>query len=285
MKKQNRQVVLITGASSGIGKACANYLHQRGYRVFGTSRHAGSRTEKETKKDPLHSDSFELIRMDVTSDISVKQLVDHVLETEGRLDIVINNAGFGYAGSVEDTSIDEAKSQFETNFFGVLRVCRAVLPIMRKRHSGTIVNISSMAGLTGIPFQGLYSASKFALEGMTESLRMEVQPFGIHVALIEPGDFQTEFTARRRRTSQSRENPAYLENFKNALAVMEADEMKGSSPEKIAQLLEQIVKTSSPRLHYTIGSTSEKIGIALKKIMPARLFEWILMKHLRLLSK
>ncbi len=283
MNKDNKRVVLITGASSGIGQACANHLHQRGYRVYGTSRHAAPRTADMPKMEPGTSAPFEMIQMDVNSGPSVGRGVDFILESEGRLDIVVNNAGFGIAGSVEDTSIEEAKSQFETNFFGVLRICRAVLPIMRKQRSGYIVNISSIAGLIGTPFQGLYSASKFAVEGMTEALSLEVRPFGIHVVLIEPGDFHTQFTAHRRKTSTSQQNPVYLEKFNNALRVIESDETGGPSPDKLAHLLERIVNDPSPRLRYPIGPVTERIAVTLKKIMPSRLFGWALMKYYKLL--
>jgi len=270
--KDDRRVVLITGASSGIGQACATYLYQRGYRVFGTSRHP-----------PISGDvSFEMIQMDVDSDASVEQGIDFILKRAGRLDIVVNNAGFGIAGSVEDTGIDEAKAQFETNFFGVLRVCRAALPIMRQQRSGYIVNVSSLAGQVGIPFQGLYSASKFAVEGLTEALRTEVRPSGIRVVLIEPGDFHTPFTFHRRKTLQSQENLAYREYFDRALGTMEADEMNGPAPERIARLLKCIIETPSPRLRYTVGPALERIETALKKWVPSQLFEWGLAKYYKL---
>jgi NAD(P)-dependent dehydrogenase (short-subunit alcohol dehydrogenase family) len=279
MNRDNARVVLITGASSGIGQACANHLHQRGYRVYGTSRRAPSPAAEGSAAEQGHSVPFAMIQMDVDSDISVERGLDAVLESEGRLDIVVNSAGFGIAGSVEDTSIDEAKAQFETNFFGVLRVCRAVLPVMRRQRRGYIVNISSMAGVIGIPFQALYSASKFALEGMTEALRMEARPFGIHVVLIEPGDFHTQFTAHRRKTLESQRSSVYSERFDIALGVMEADETSGPPPDKIAYLLERIINTPSPRLRYPIGPMSERIAITLKKVLPPRLFEWGVMAY------
>lgn len=267
MDKNTKRIVLITGASSGIGKTCAIHLHKRGYRVYGTSRYT-------------HSDNaFEMIQMDVDSDISVKQCIDFILEKEGRVDVVVNNAGFGIAGAVEDTSIDEAKAQFETNFFGVLRVCQTVLPIMRKQEGGWIVNISSIAGLIALPFHGLYSASKFALEGLTEALRLEVKSFGIKVVLIEPGNFNTQFAKHRRKTLQSQQSPVYLQSFNNSLEVMETDEMRGASPDRIACLLERIIKIPLPRLRYTTGPISEKAAIIVKKIIPQQLFESIIRKY------
>ncbi|MBT9167586.1 MAG: Cyclopentanol dehydrogenase [Syntrophomonadaceae bacterium] len=280
MKKNNR-VVLITGASSGIGKACAQHLQEQGYQVFGTSRHPQSEAVELSQPGTRQSSgSLEMIEMDVNDDDSVNQTIDTVFKKASRLDAVVNNAGFGLAGAIEDTSTLEAKSQLETNFFGVLRVCRAALPIMRRQGSGYIVNISSLAGLISVPFQGLYSASKFALEGLTEALRMEVRPFGIKVVLIEPGDFGTPFTAHRHKTIQSQKNPVYAEPFKRALGVMEASEMKGPSPDKIARLLERIIRNSSPHLRYRIGPNSS--SVLLRKFMPAWLFEWAVMKNYKL---
>ncbi len=189
------RVVLVTGASSGIGRACAEFLAGRGYRVYGGSRRlvAGSVVES--------------ISMDVGDDASVHAAVSTILAREGRIDILVNNAGIAIAGAVEDTSVEEARDQFDVNFFGVLRVCRAVLPAMREQGAGYIVNIGSIGGLIAIPFQGFYSASKFALEGLSESLRLEVRQFGVHVVLIEPGDHRTGLTDNRRRTAESGINP------------------------------------------------------------------------------
>ena len=189
-------VVLVTGASSGIGKACAELLFARGCRVYGTSRQA-PRALVEARTSDL-APLLRMIPLDVTSDDSVDAAVGVVLACEGRLDAVVNNAGFGVAGAAELTTIEEAREQFETNFFGTVRVCRAVLPVMRQQGSGRILNISSIAGRIGIPFQAFYSASKFAIEGFSEALRMEVAPFGVKVVLIEPGDFRTGFTAARK---------------------------------------------------------------------------------------
>ncbi len=282
MNENRNRVVLITGASSGIGQACANHLHQKGYRVYGTSRQARPHATGISKTEDIHSTAFEMIQMNVDYDDSVAQGVEFILDREGRLDVVVNNAGFGVAGSVEDTTIEEAKSQFETNFFGAVRLCRAALPIMRRQQSGYIVNISSGAGLISIPFQGMYSATKFALEGMTEALHMEVKPFDIHMVLIEPGDFRTKFTANRRKTVASQQNAVYLEKFTASLGVMEADETRGLSPIKVAHILEQIIETPSPRLRYLVGLSSG-VAIILKKILPYRLSEWVLMKHYKLL--
>lgn len=271
--KENRKVILITGASSGIGKACAEHLANKGYTVYGTSRKINSPTTV--------TNSLTMIPMDVNADESVGEGIDYLLEREKRLDVVVNNAGFGIAGAIEDTTIEEAKAQFETNFFGVLRVLRETLPIMRKKGDGLIVNISSIAGLIGLPYQGLYSATKFALEGLSEALRMELKKFRIKVVLIEPGDFQTQFTANRQKTIDAQKDQAYQEDFARALTVIENDEQNGPQPQEIARLLEKIIKDPSPRFRYTVGPFSEKLAVFLKKIMPSQL-ESILMKHYQL---
>lgn len=271
MQANSKPVVLITGASSGIGKTCAEHLHARGYRVYGTSRRAAAAATPS-------SGSFQLIAMDVTSENSVAQAIQSIVSREGRLDVVFNNAGDGIAGSVEDTSIEEAQQQLDTNFFGTLRVCRAALPVMRRQGAGLILNVSSLGGLVGLPFQGLYSASKFAVEGMTEVLRMEVRPFGVRVALIEPGDFRTGFTAQRRKVLGSRSNSAYAERFGKALATMERDETGGADPLAVARLLERLINTRSPRPRYKVGGFMQKLSVGpLRKIMPQKLFEYLLM--------
>jgi len=261
------KVVLITGASSGMGKACAEHLSRQGYQVYGTSRHP----EEEGTE-------FKLLRMDVNDPASVTAAVKQILDAEGHLDILVNNAGYGIAGAVEDTSMAEMQQQFETNYFGVFRVCREVLPHMRKQQSGLIINISSISGLIAVPFQAAYSASKYAVEGLTEALSMEVRTEGIRVVLIEPGDFQTGFTDNRIRTESSTTNPHYAQRCQRALQVMENDERNGSRPIKIARLLERIIQDPAPRLRYTTGPSMERLAVHLKKILPSRFFEWLMMR-------
>ena len=261
-------VVLVTGASSGIGQCCASLLARKGYRVYGASRSAGSASDRVV---PLH--------MDVTLDDSVRAGCASVLERERRLDILINSAGMGIAGALEDTSPDEARQQFEVNLFGAHRVCRAVLPIMRQQGSGYIVNIGSIGGLIAIPYQGLYSASKFALEGLTECLRMEVRGFGIHVVLIEPGDHRTGFTKNRRFTAGSSENPAYRAALERAIERMARDEQTGPSPDNVARLVFRVIQSRNPRLRYTAGPDAQRAAVWLKRLGPHALIEKILMAY------
>jgi NAD(P)-dependent dehydrogenase (short-subunit alcohol dehydrogenase family) len=222
-----------------------------------------------------------MIPMDVTDDESVRQGVATVLARAGRLDAVVNNAGFGFGGAVEDTSIDEAREMFEANFFGMLRVCRAVLPHFREQRAGTIVNVSSLNGLIAMPFVGLYCASKFAMEGATGALRMEMRQFGIHVVMIEPGDTRTGFTANRRRTQASQGSSPYADNMQRCLAVIEHDEHAGISPEAVARMLERVLRSRSPRLRYPVASAFQRFAAAAGKLMPGGLFERALMRYYR----
>ncbi|MCP4134728.1 MAG: SDR family oxidoreductase [bacterium] len=272
MKKQSK-IVLITGASSGIGKVCAEYLSKSGHIVYGTGR------------NPKAAEGYTMIPLDVTDDASVQTAINTVLEKEGALDVLVNNAGMGIAGAIEDTSVEEAQKQFDTNFFGVLRVSREVLPHMRNRRTGTIINISSLGGLLSAPFQGIYCATKFAIEGMSEALSYEVKPYGVNVVLVEPGDMQTGFTAGRIVTKESTEKSDYSGPFQKTLGFFERDETTGASPEQAAKLISKIISAKSPRLRYTVGMSSQRLAVILKKILPFRLFSAIIASHYELSSK
>ncbi|HVG90792.1 MAG TPA: SDR family oxidoreductase, partial [Alphaproteobacteria bacterium] len=228
-KSTGTKVVLITGASTGIGRVCSEHLAGRGMTVYGASRSVPSGVQ------------FQTLRMDVTNDASVSDGIKQIHDQQGRLDVVINCAGYGIAGAVEETSPQEAMGQLDTNFFGTHRVCRAVLPIMRQQKDGVIINISSLAGLLAVPFQAFYSASKFAMEGMTEALRMEVRPFGIRVALIEPGDFKSDFPANRVNTDGSTKSEVYSELMERCVGVMREEEKHGKTPYPVARLVERII--------------------------------------------
>jgi NAD(P)-dependent dehydrogenase (short-subunit alcohol dehydrogenase family) len=268
MDRENQRVVLVTGASSGIGLACATYLAGQGLRVYGTSRRAVA--------GEVITGKVTLLAADVTGDASVDAVVQTVLEREGRLDILVNNAGMAIAGPVEDTSTAEAKRQFEVNFFGAFRVCRAVLPAMRSQRSGIIVNIGSIGGVVAIPYQSMYSASKFALEGMSEALRMEVRPFGIKVVIVQPGDHKTSLTENRHVAEKSGEGSAYQQKFAAALAQTARDEQNGPGPEKIARLVYAIVNKKNPRLRYTVGPVAQRAAALLKRLAPNSLMELVM---------
>jgi NAD(P)-dependent dehydrogenase (short-subunit alcohol dehydrogenase family) len=260
-------VVLVTGASSGFGKAVARALHAKGWCVYGASRtDAGERS----------ADGLRTIALDVTSDDSVARGVATVLAEQGRIDALVNNAGVGYAGALEDTSLDEARAQFETNFFGMHRLCRAVLPTMRERRAGRIVNMSSLGGLVSVPFQGFYCASKFAVEAYTEALRMEVRPFGIRVAMIEPGDYATGFTGNRRMAAGAGAGSAYAERCRRAVARMAQDESANSDIGPVVRKVLAVLEAPQPGLRHPVASALQRTLVALRPVLPHSLFEYVI---------
>jgi len=263
----SEKVVLITGASAGFGRASAEHLVELGHRVYGTSRRARFPTTSGS------TSSVQMIPMDVCDDQSVREAVDFVHDREDRIDVVVNNAGIGLAGSIEDTSVEEAKMLFETNFFGVLRVCRAALPLLRAQGSGLIVNVSSLGGLVTIPFQGFYSASKYALESMSDAMRMELRPFGIRVVLLEPGDFKTGFTDSRVFSAEAGDGSVYRESCLRAVAVMESDERNGADPRQLASLLGKIIANPSPRNRYPVGAFGQRWAVAARRVVPSALLD------------
>jgi NAD(P)-dependent dehydrogenase (short-subunit alcohol dehydrogenase family) len=281
MRSKFDSVVLITGASSGIGRACALQLARLGASVYGTTRRAPEDCTDELRRGLPSSARLEVLTMNVNEDSSVLQGIEKILDREGRIDGLVNCAGFGIAGPIEETSDEEAKAILETNLFGTLRVCRAVLPAMRRQGFGTIINVSSIGGRIALPFQGLYSASKYGIEGLSESLRMEVHPFGVRVVLVEPGDFCTGFTDSRQTIRAATPSSPYASSFRAALSVAESDERKGTAPESIGHLVARILAKRSPRLRYTIGPTAQRLALRLKSILPSRTFEWALRAYYR----
>jgi len=282
MNSNRGKTVLVVGASSGIGRACALRLARTGCRVFGTTRRDPHEVEAVLRRELTESDRIEIVTLDVDDEASVRAGVCEVEERAGRIDAVINCAGFGIGGSIEDTADGEAKAIFETNFFGTLRVCRAVLPVMRKQQSGTIVNVSSIGGRIAVPFVGLYGATKFAVEGLTEALRMEVGRFGIRVVLVEPGDFATGFTDSRTPARSAMESEVYADAYRAALSVIEKDERGGAAPAAVGRLVARILSARSPRLRYTVGPVFQRIAVRLKSILPSKLFGWGLRKYYRI---
>jgi short-subunit dehydrogenase len=236
------KTVLVTGASSGIGAAVAHAFHRRGFMVFGTSRSADPGTVRE----------FPMLKLDVNSDASAKACVDGVLARAGRLDVLVNNAGYALAGAAEETSIEEAKEQFETNFFGVARMVKAVLPCMREARSGRIITIGSLAGLMAIPYNAFYSSTKFALEGYMEALWFELKPFGIAVSLVEPGFVRTAINQATRFAAAPL--AAYDGPRDRALAVVDRSVGKGVEPELVAKAVLRAAQSRTPRLRYRVGA-------------------------------
>jgi NAD(P)-dependent dehydrogenase (short-subunit alcohol dehydrogenase family) len=257
----NQKVVLITGASSGAGQATARLLSQKGYQVFGTSR-------KPSSAEPIPN--VEMLVLDVRDDDAVTACVKTVSDQVGHLDVLVNNAGYELAGALEELSLDEAKAQFETNFFGMVRMVKAVLPLMRHQKGGQIINISSLAGLTPIPFMGIYSASKFAVEGYTEALRLEVKPFNIHVSQIEAGFLKTPMMNNRQMATER--ISVYEPWRQRALDAIRAYEGKGPGPELVAETVLKIIASNRPRLRYVIGQQAKLVS-RLRRFLPEGAFE------------
>jgi short-subunit dehydrogenase len=265
------KVVLITGASSGIGKSIAVYLSEKGYKVYGTSRNPKNTTNF----------SFNLIALDVLKLDTIASAVNLIIKKEGRLDILVNNAGMGITGAIEDTPTDEMRTVFNTNVFGAIDVMKVVLPQMRKQKSGTIINVTSIAGYMGLPFRGLYSATKGALEIITEATSMEVKPFGVKVVNVAPGDFATNIAAGRYHTPVF-EKSAYKENYQKNLDLMNAHVNSGMDPIEMAKVVHKIINSKNPKIHYKVGGFMEKFSIVLKRILPDRTYQKILMNHFKL---
>ena len=265
------KVVLITGASSGIGKSIAIFLSEKGYKVYGTSRNPKNTADF----------SFELIALDVLKVDTITTAIDFIIKKEGRLDVLVNNAGMGITGPIEDTPTDEMRAVFNTNVFGAVDVMKAALPQMRKQKSGTIINVTSIAGYMGLPFRGLYSATKGALETITEATSMEVKPFGIKVTCVAPGDFATNIAAGRYHTPVFNDS-AYKENYQMNLNLMDAHVSGGMDPVEMAKAVHNIIETKNPKIHYKVGGFMEKFSIVLKRILPDRMYEKILMNHYKL---
>ena len=267
------RTVLITGASSGFGKAIAEALAARGDRVYWTTRRA---------VPVAASAQVRMLTMDVDDPATVDAAVARMITEAGRIDALINNAGFGIAGAIEDTSDAEAHAQFETNFFGLHRVCRAVLPQMRRQNSGRVINLSSLAGLVAVPYQAFYCASKHAIEAYTEALRMEMKPFGIHVSMIEPGDFATSFTVNRRMVAGCAEGSAHFNRCRTAVARMQEDERKFTNLTPVVKAVLAALASPQPALRYPVAVPMQRFLVALKPFLPQRLFEYLIMDNYKL---
>ncbi|MEZ4796122.1 MAG: SDR family oxidoreductase [Flavobacteriaceae bacterium] len=265
------KVVLITGGSSGIGKSIGEFLTIKGFQVYGTSRNPENYPDS----------SFPLIALDVTDVNSINSCITKVVSEAGKLDVLINNAGAGITGPIEEIPETEIKRNFETNFFGPINVIKAALPQMREQNSGLIINITSIAGYMGLPYRGVYSASKGALELITEAFRMEIKSFNIHMTNVAPGDFATNIAAGRFHAPVL-ENSPYKEPYRNTLKLMNNHVDSGSDPNIMAKVIYKIVETKNPKVHYKVGVFMQKFSIVLKRILPDRVYEKMLMNHYKL---
>jgi len=267
----SEKIVFITGASSGIGKTIAEFLQNKNYKVYGTSRNP--------KKYP--NSKMKLFALDLTNANSIKNAIDEVIDKEGRIDVLINNAGAGITGALEEIPMEEVRRNFETNFFGSIEVIKTVLPQMRKQKSGKIINITSIAGYFGLPYRSVYSASKAALEIITEAVRMEVKPMGIEIVNIAPGDFATNIAQGRYHTPIL-ENSPYKKTYQKTLQQIDSHVNSGNNPIEIAKIVHKIICQSKPKIHYKVGKPLQKFSIVLKRILPDRWYERLVMKHYNL---
>jgi len=258
----HKKVAFVTGATSGLGLAIVRSLAGAGYLVYGGGRRPAP---------PEMPADFMYVQTDVTSDESVRKSVDYVLSGAGRVDLLVCAAGSGISGAIEDIPVDEAKSQLDVNFFGVVRVVQALLPAMRRQKGGRIIVIGSIAGKTGMPFQAYYSASKFALEGFVESLRYEVGAFNIEVCIVEPGDFRTGFTGSRKKIVP--DSSAYHDKFEKVIAVQEHDETHGADPVVAGRRIVQLAGLRRLPVRITVGPLFERFAVWVRRIIPDSWFE------------
>ena len=273
-----QRVVLITGCSSGIGRATALEAASRGHRVFATARNP------ETLRDLESGGRIRPLRLDVTDTASIREAVASVLDEAGRVDALVNNAGYGQYGAAEDVTAEEWRRQFDVNFFGAIEAARAVLPAMREKRRGTIVNVSSVAGKIAIPFAAPYCASKHALEAFSDALRVEVAPFGIRVAVIEAGPIETRFGDRARAAAaRMLAGPGpYSPFYKNAERAMDTDFQAGKlPPESVARVILDAIESDNPRTRYRVTRMARAL-IFMKRVLPDRFFDRRMKKALRL---
>jgi NAD(P)-dependent dehydrogenase (short-subunit alcohol dehydrogenase family) len=255
------EIVLVTGSSSGIGKACCERLARGGRRIYGACR------------TPYTGNIWQHLTLDVDDDASVQQTVEEVVYREGGIDALVHCAGFSLAGAVEDTAINEAKAQFETNFFGTVRLVRAVVSFMRKRRRGKIIVVGSIGGLIGLPFIGHYSASKFALSGFIEALRLEVARFGIDATILHPGDFNTAISTNQVRARSATSESCYGETFEKIVDRYDRNVRTARSPHVVARKVEKLLKRRRMPSRCIVGTPIEVLAVRLKAAIPGRGFE------------
>lgn len=275
--EQTKKVILITGASSGIGFDSAQELARQGHKVYAAAR----RTEL---MEPLKHNGVVTMRMDVTNNQSMADGVKAVLDAEGRIDVLVNNAGYGYFGAVENVTMEEARRQVEVNVFGLAELCKLVLPVMRKQGSGRIINTSSIAGKTVLPFGAWYHVSKYSVEALSDALRMEMKPFGVDVVLIEPGGIKTDWgIIAAKHLAESSKGTAYEED-----ALREAKLIhKGysgnylSAPKVVTRAISRAVNSQRPRARYRIGSGAF-IMVFLHTVLPTRWWDGMMRRFVRI---
>lgn len=263
-------VILITGVSSGLGKEMAIRLAKDGHKVYGTVRRI---------VPPIEGVTY--LYADVLDDGAIKHAFKKLMQEEGRIDVFINNAGIGIAGPLEFCSVPDVQRQMDVNFMGMVRWLSHVIPVMRKQGSGRIICISSIAGRMGLPFQGAYSASKFATTGYCEALRLELRSSGVRVILIEPGDFATSFVVNRSSVHSDAIAAAYP-SYDHSMDEVEQSEYHGLKPVYLAEKISEIVHKKNPSNRYVVATFTQAISVYIKRLLPERVFSWILYKYFKL---
>ena len=267
------QVVLVTGGSSGIGKSICLYLHEKGYTVYGTSRNP---------QRYINDVPFKLVALDVLDEATITPALKSIIDAEGKLDVLINNAGIGMLGSIEDSTAEEVKEIFETNVYGILRTCQAALPHMRERKAGLIINISSIAGYMGLPYRGIYSATKASVHMITEAMRMELKPYGVRACVVDPGDFATSISDNRRVAHAGRSGSVYTKEINRIEAIINDDVARSSDPVLMGKAIEKIIKSSNPDVNYIVGKPMQKLSILVRRLIPKKWFEKIIASHYKM---
>jgi NAD(P)-dependent dehydrogenase (short-subunit alcohol dehydrogenase family) len=291
-KKSNGEITriaVVTGSSSGIGFETALLLARSGFHTYATMRNL-EKSKKITEIANTEKLPLQVVQLDVNDDISVKNAIDKIVAATAenkRIDILVNNAGYGLFGSLEDTSLEEIKAQFETNFFGVIRVTQQVLPVMRKQNSGggTIVNVSSVGGRIGVPVLSAYQSTKFALEGLSESMSYELEPFGIRVVIIEPGFIRTNIinssTSAEKALDPKSPYFSLMQKVKNYFKSMMENASSSSPPEEVAKVILQAITSENPQLRYIVGNDAATI-IQARMNMPDKEFRKMVIQNFSL---
>jgi NAD(P)-dependent dehydrogenase (short-subunit alcohol dehydrogenase family) len=265
MGNKQQQIALVTGSSSGIGFETSLRFAQNGIYTYASMRNLSKSDEilGYARKDNL---PLKILRLDVADEESISEAIDKIISERGRIDIVVNNAGYSLLGPLEQLHINEIKEEFETNFFGIIKLIQSVLPMMRKQGYGRIINISSLAGRIGFPLSSAYVSSKFALEGLVESLRYEVQPYGILVSLIEPGVIKTNFVNNMKlgknvitSSNSGNDDSPYVEIIQKRISAFKPRFEKGSSTSEVADMVLQAVTSDNPKARYLVGEDALKM--------------------------
>lgn len=271
MSANKDKVAIVTGSATGIGYETAIHLAKNGFRTYASMRNLLKADEitKITKSQDL---PLRVIQLDVTDDISITKAIDTVINESGKIDVLVNNAGYGLIGPIEDISVEELKAQYETNVFGVFRVTKTVLPYMRKQHSGSIINISSVAGRIALPLYSAYVSTKFAIEGLSESMAYELEPFGVKVAIIEPGAIKTNFRREQAAKGSSDESSPYSTMMRSPSKVIEEILKHRLYPEEVAKTVIQAIENPKPKLRYIVGKDAEELIELRRKSSDEELF-------------